>query len=45
LTKATMKAIRKSHEMGDVAYSDTDMLLYARLMAQRVRRLEKEGRA
>ncbi len=45
MTKATMKAIRKSHEMGDVAYSDTDMLLYARLMAQRVRRLEKEGRA
>ena len=44
LTKATMKAIRKGNEMGDVAYSDTDMLLYARLMAQRVRRLEKEGR-
>jgi hypothetical protein len=26
-------------------YSDTDMLLYARLMTQRVRRLQKEGRA
>lgn len=45
LTKATMRAIKKSHEMGEVAYSDTDMLLYARLMSQRVRRLEKEGRA
>ncbi len=44
MTKATMKAIRKSHEMGEVAYSDQDMLLYSRLMAQRVRRLEKEGR-
>ena len=45
MTKSTMRAIRKSHEMGEVAYSDEDMLLYARLMAQRVRRLEKEGRA
>lgn len=45
LTKAAMRAIKKSHEMGDVAYSDTDLLLYARLMSQRVRRLEKEGRA
>jgi enoyl-CoA hydratase/carnithine racemase len=45
LTKASMRAIKKSREMGDVAYSDTDILLYARLMSQRVRRLEKEGRA
>jgi enoyl-CoA hydratase/carnithine racemase len=45
MTKASMRAIKKSHEMGDVAYSDEDILLYARLMAQRVRRLEKEGRA
>lgn len=45
MTKATMKAIRRASEMGDVAYSDTDLLLYSRLMAQRVRRLEKEGRA
>jgi enoyl-CoA hydratase/carnithine racemase len=45
LTKRMMRAIKKSHEMGEVAYSDEDMLLYARLMSQRVRRLEKEGRA
>lgn len=45
LTKAAMRAIKKSHEQGEVAFSDTDMLLYARLMSQRVRRLEKEGRA
>jgi enoyl-CoA hydratase/carnithine racemase len=45
LTKSAMRAIKKSHEMGEVAYSDEDLLLYARLMAQRVRRLEKEGRA
>jgi hypothetical protein len=31
--------------MGEVAYADMDMLLYSRLMAQRVRRLQKEGRA
>ena len=45
LTKAAMRAIKKSDEQGDVAFSDTDMLLYVRLMSQRVRRLEKEGRA
>jgi enoyl-CoA hydratase/carnithine racemase len=45
LTKRMMRAIKKAHEMGDVAYSDEDMLLYARLMSQRVRRLQKEGRA
>lgn len=44
LTKATMRAIRKGSEMGQVAYSDADLLLYARLMAQRATRLEKEGR-
>lgn len=44
MTKATMKAIRKGQEMGDVAYSDQDLLLYSRLMAQRVHRLQKEGR-
>jgi enoyl-CoA hydratase/carnithine racemase len=45
LTKATMKALKRGSEMGDAVYSDQDMLLYARLMAQRKRRLEKEGRA
>jgi hypothetical protein len=31
--------------MGDAAYSDQDLLLCTRLMAQRKARLEKEGRA
>jgi enoyl-CoA hydratase/carnithine racemase len=44
LTKATMKAIRKGSELGQVSYSDGDLLLYARLMARRADRLEKEGR-
>lgn len=44
LTKHEMRAIRRSHEMGEVAYADSDMLLYTRLMAQRKSRLEKEGR-
>lgn len=45
LTKATIKAIRRASEQGDVAYADADLLLYSRLHAQRKRRLEKEGRA
>jgi enoyl-CoA hydratase/carnithine racemase len=45
LTKATMKALKRGAEMGDAVYSDADMLLYSRLMAQRRSRLEKEGRA
>ncbi|HEY5640520.1 MAG TPA: enoyl-CoA hydratase/isomerase family protein [Dehalococcoidia bacterium] len=45
LTKATMRALKRGSEMGDAAYSDQDMLLYTRLMAQRKARLEKEGRA
>lgn len=45
LTKATMKALKRGSEMGDAVYSDADMLLYSRLMAQRRSRLEKEGRA
>lgn len=45
LTKATMKALKRGSEMGEAAYSDADLLLYSRLMAQRKRRLEKEGRA
>jgi enoyl-CoA hydratase/carnithine racemase len=45
LTKATMRAVRKGSEMGQVAYSDGDLLLYSRLMAQRAARLDKEGRA
>ena len=45
LTKATMKSLKRGSEMGDAVYSDADLLLYSRLMAQRQRRLEKEGRA
>jgi enoyl-CoA hydratase/carnithine racemase len=44
LTKATMKALKRGSEMGDAAHTDQDLLLYARLMSQRTRRLEKEGR-
>jgi len=42
LTKASIKAIRRGAEMGDVAYSDGDLLLYSRLLQQRARRREKE---
>lgn len=45
LTKATMKSLKRGSEMGDAGYSDADLLLYSRLMAQRRSRLEKEGRA
>lgn len=45
LTKATMKSLKRGAEMGDAVYSDADLLLYSRLMAQRRARLEKEGRA
>jgi enoyl-CoA hydratase/carnithine racemase len=45
LTKAAMKALKRGSEMGDAAYSDADLLLYTRLMAQRSSRLEKEGRS
>jgi enoyl-CoA hydratase/carnithine racemase len=44
LTKATMKSLKRGSEMGDAVYSDADLLLYSRLMAQRQARLEKEGR-
>lgn len=45
MTKATIRALKRGTEMGDAVYSDQDMLLYSRLMAQRRVRLEKEGRA
>jgi len=44
MTKATMRALKRGSEMGDTVYSDADLLLYSRLMAQRRSRLEKEGR-
>ena len=43
LTKASMKAIRRGTETGEVAYSDADLLLYSRLIQQRARRREREG--
>ncbi|TMB71175.1 MAG: enoyl-CoA hydratase/isomerase family protein [Chloroflexi bacterium] len=45
LTKATMKSLKRGSEMGDAVYSDADLLLYSRLLAQRRRRLEQQGRA
>jgi enoyl-CoA hydratase/carnithine racemase len=38
LTKASMKAIRRITEQGEVAYADGDLLLYSRLLQQRARR-------
>ena len=38
LTKASMKALRRQTESGEVSYSDQDLLLYSRLMQQRRRR-------
>lgn len=38
LTKATMRAIKRGSEMGDAVYSDSDLLLYARLLQQRAAR-------
>jgi enoyl-CoA hydratase/carnithine racemase len=38
LTKASLKAMRRASESGEVAYADGDLLLYSRLMQQRARR-------
>ena len=38
LTKASMKALRRQTESGEVSYADQDLLLYSRLMQQRRRR-------
>lgn len=43
LTKASMKAIRRGTEMGEVSYSDPDLLLYSRLMQQRTARKAKQS--
>jgi len=43
LTKASMKALRRGTETGEVAYSDGDLLLYSRLLQQRRRRRERDG--
>lgn len=43
LTKAAMKAIKRGTEMGEVAYSDPDLLLYTRLVERRSAR--RQGRA
>lgn len=42
LTKSEMKALKRATEAGEAAYSDADLLLYSRLMAQRARR--RQGR-
>ena len=42
LTKASMKAIKRQTEQGEVAYSDGDLLLYSRLLQQRARRRAKQ---
>jgi enoyl-CoA hydratase/carnithine racemase len=34
LTKATIRAMKRAGEMGEVTYSDPDLLLYSRLMQQ-----------
>jgi enoyl-CoA hydratase/carnithine racemase len=41
LTKASMKAIRRGTELGEVAYSDPELLQYTRLMHRRTARREK----
>ena len=38
MTKASIRAIRRGTEQGEVAYSDGDLLLLSRLMQQRARR-------
>lgn len=38
LTKATIRAIKRGTEMGDAVYSDPDLLLYTRLVQQRLAR-------
>lgn len=44
LTKSTMRAIKRGTEMGDVVYSDPDLLLYTRLAQQRsAQRNMREG--
>lgn len=42
LTKASLKAMRRATEIGEVAHSDQDLLLYSRLMQQRARRRARE---
>lgn len=41
LTKASMNAIRRGTEIGDVAYGDPEMLQYSRLMNQRTARRQR----
>jgi enoyl-CoA hydratase/carnithine racemase len=42
LTKASMKAIKRASEQGEVAYADADLLLYSRLLQQRARRRSRD---
>jgi enoyl-CoA hydratase/carnithine racemase len=43
LTKASMKAIRRASEQGEIAYADPDLLLYTRMLQQRARRRERQS--
>lgn len=43
LTKASLKALRRASEQGEVAYADGDLLLYSRLLQQRARRRERNS--
>ena len=43
LTKASMKAIKRGTEAGDVAYGDPDLLLYSRLLQQRAARRSRDA--
>jgi len=43
LTKASMKAIRRGTELGEVAYSDPELLQYTRLMHRRTARRQRES--
>lgn len=42
MTKASIRAIRRGTEQGEVAYSDGDLLLLSRLMQQRARRRQAD---
>ena len=43
LTKASIRAIKRGTEAGDVAYGDPDLLLYSRLMQQRAARRSRDA--
>jgi enoyl-CoA hydratase len=44
MTKGMVRAIKRTSELGETAYSDPDLLLYSRLLQQRARRRAQEQR-